>query len=99
MKKIVLLLVLIAVIMAGCDSNKEIKYANQQDNKHYYRENAKHAIFVIIDSCEYIVNREKYAFAYTESYYETYTHKGNCLFCKERREKEIKEIIELLKEK
>ena len=38
-----------------------------------------------IDSCEYVYN--VYGFA----------HKGNCRFCKERRQKELKELIEQLK--
>ena len=42
---------------------------------------------IIIDSCEYIKGAEKLA------------HKGNCKFCKERRQKEMKELVEQLKEK
>ena len=42
---------------------------------------------VVIDSCEYI-----------EGYY-TLAHKGNCRFCKERRQKELKELVEQLKDK
>ena len=42
-----------------------------------------------IDSCEYIqgYNRNRLA------------HKGNCRFCKERRQKELKELVIKLKEK
>ena len=42
---------------------------------------------IIIDSCEYIRGLDKLA------------HKGNCRFCKERRQKEMKELVEQLKEK
>ena len=42
---------------------------------------------IIIDSCEYIRGANKLA------------HKGNCKFCKERRQKEMKELVEQLKEK
>ena len=42
---------------------------------------------IIIDSCEYI--RGKYKLA----------HKGNCRFCAERRQKELKELVEQIKEK
>ena len=42
---------------------------------------------IIIDSCEYIRGMDKLA------------HKGNCCFCKERRQKELKELVEQLKEK
>lgn len=40
---------------------------------------------VVIDSCEYL--------------YKIYSlsHKGNCRFCKERRQKELKELVEQLK--
>ena len=42
---------------------------------------------IVIDSCEYI-----------RGYYRL-AHKGNCKFCKERRQKEMKELVEQLKEK
>ena len=44
---------------------------------------------IILDSCEYYSNTMTYDL----------THKGNCRFCKERRQKELKELIEQLKEK
>ena len=41
------------------------------------------------DSCEYLLRI---------SHYQGYlAHKGNCRFCKERRQKELKELIEQLK--
>ena len=40
-----------------------------------------------IDSCEYIRGSARLA------------HKGNCRFCKERKQKELKELVEQLKEK
>jgi hypothetical protein len=45
-----------------------------------------------VDSCEYI----GYA---KSSQYDFLAHKGNCRFCKERRQKELKELFEQLKEK
>ena len=39
-----------------------------------------------IDSCQYIVG------------YNVLAHKGNCRFCKERRQKELKEVVKQLKE-
>lgn len=42
---------------------------------------------IMVDSCEYIVRQSKLA------------HKGNCRFCKERRQKELEELVEQLKEK
>lgn len=46
---------------------------------------------VNIDSCEYLK-----CYTYGISTY-VYSHKGNCRFCKERRQKEFKELIEQLK--
>jgi hypothetical protein len=43
--------------------------------------------YLELDSCEYIMGLNQLA------------HKGNCRFCKERRQKELKELIEQLKEK
>lgn len=47
---------------------------------------------VILDSCEYI----QY---WTANYNMNIEHKGNCRFCKERRQKELEELITKLKEK
>ena len=46
---------------------------------------------VTIDSCEYVRCRTSYG-------YNVYSHKGNCRFCKERRQKELEELIIKLKE-
>ena len=48
---------------------------------------------VNIDSCEYI---KCYTYGINSH---VYSHKGNCRFCKERRQKEMKELVEQLKEK
>jgi len=42
---------------------------------------------VDIDSCQYVIG------------YNVLAHKGNCRFCKERRQKEMKELVKQLKEK
>ena len=44
----------------------------------------------VIDSCEYF-GKLKYGRTFL-------SHKGNCRFCKERRQKEMKELIKALKE-
>ena len=54
--------------------------------------NVDEANIVTIDSCEYISN-----YTYHGNY--VYSHKGNCHFCKERRQKELEELIIKLKEK
>ena len=45
----------------------------------------------IYDSCEYLIRMSGY-----KGYL---AHKGNCRFCKERRKKEVKELVEQLKTK
>lgn len=40
---------------------------------------------VEIDSCQYIIG------------YNVLAHKGNCRFCNERRQKELKELVEQIK--
>jgi len=45
----------------------------------------------IYDSCEYLIA--------AHGYKGFLAHKGNCRFCKERRQKELKELVEQLKEK
>jgi len=42
---------------------------------------------IVVDNCEYIRGNKKLA------------HKGNCRFCKERRQKELEELVIKLKEK
>jgi hypothetical protein len=46
---------------------------------------------VLIDSCEYI--------KYSNGTGAHYSHKGNCRFCKERRQKEQEELVIKLKKK
>ena len=43
---------------------------------------------VVIDSCEYLIKREKGGGGYQG--YGYFAHKGNCRFCKERKEREGK---------
>ena len=45
----------------------------------------------VYDSCEYILG--------TRGYKGFLAHKGNCRFCMERRQKELKEFVKQLKEK
>ena len=47
---------------------------------------------IIIDSCEYIETRIS---GYVSGSFPL--HKNNCRFCKERRQKELKELVEQLK--
>lgn len=78
MKKIIIL-VLTALMMVGCD------YQNPDGS--YDTSKSLTMETVVIDSCEYI------------KAYHRLAHKGNCRFCKERRQKELEELITKLKEK
>lgn len=44
---------------------------------------------VVVDSCEYL----------NDGSFSVVGHKGNCRFCKERRQKELEELVIKLKEK
>lgn len=56
---------------------------------HHTTSDGKQVVF--IDSCEYI--------KYSNGQGAHYSHKGNCRFCKERRQEELKELVEQLKGK
>lgn len=81
--KKVILLALTALMMVGCDI--EIREYEQKPKLVLEGHNQT----IIIDSCEYI----------SEETRGLVEHKGNCRFCKERRQKEMKELVEQLKEK
>lgn len=53
----------------------------------YRTSNSSNLRTVVIDSCEYVNGNNRLA------------HKGNCRFCKERRQKELEELATKLKEK
>lgn len=48
---------------------------------------------IVVDSCEYLYKEVPT----TGGPYAAMAHKGNCRFCKERRQKELKELVEQLK--
>lgn len=48
---------------------------------------------IVIDSCEYLYKEVPTS----GRPYAAMAHKGNCRFCKERRQKELKELVEQLK--
>ena len=84
MKKIILL-ALAALMMVGCMKTKENGEPILSD---YYNEHSPENPYLqVLDSCEYIC--WNYGIA----------HKGNCRFCKERRQKELEELVIKLKEK
>ena len=84
MKKIILL-ALTSLVMVGCIKTKE---NGEPILSNYYNEHSVDNPYLqVLDSYEYICWNGRMA------------HKGNCRFCKERRQKELEELIIKLKEK
>ena len=86
MKKI-LLLALTTLMMTGCEhkTDAEIEEAKRLNGFN----------IVVIDSCEYLEKSD--AIGYQG--YGYFAHKGNCRFCKERRQEELEKLVEQIKEK
>lgn len=83
--KKIILLALTAFAMVGCMKTKDNGEPILSD---YYREHSVDNPYLqVLDSCEYICWNGRMA------------HKGNCRFCKERRQKELEELVIKLKEK
>lgn len=82
----IILLILITLMVAGCESKTtaEIEEAKRLNGFNV----------IIVDSCEYLKSKEVDGYAG----FGFFAHKGNCRFCKERRQKELKELVEQLKE-
>ena len=81
--KKIILLALTALMMVGCEKNKV--------NPQVGHIRPRNAYITDIDSCEYVLQDSYHGLAIT--------HKGNCRFCKERRQKELEELVTKLKEK
>ena len=83
MKKIILL-ALTALVMVGCVS--------EQERDEFLKQHERFLDFqvVVVDSCEYV-----YRYSGSSG---MAAHKGNCRFCKERRQKELEELVSKLKE-
>ena len=82
-----ILLALTALMMAGCTYTKEETIKNMSPDGYILKE---------IDSCEYFM---VHISSYMDGGCYLPVHKNNCRFCKERRQKELKELIIKLKEK
>lgn len=96
MKKIIIV-PLTALMIAGCTPSYEEakKVVDKERNKQIQREVWHNFHVEIIDSCEYLKNTVPAAYGG----YGYFAHKGNCRFCKERRQKELEELVIKLKEK
>lgn len=86
MKKIILL-ALTVLMMVGCEYKSDVQTVEEARLNGFY--------IVISDSCEYL--RKDVSEGYQG--YGYFAHKGNCRFCKERRQKELEELVIKLKEK
>lgn len=86
MKKIILLL-LTALVMVGCYEAKDY-HDKQKDLVIDYNLST-----IEYQGCEYVVMQSPW------KQHGTMIHKGNCRFCKERRQKELEELVIKLKEK
>lgn len=83
MKKLILL-AFAAVIMVGCKKDRP----RQEDIQPEVEEIVVYQYRTMtIDSCEYLGIGAH-----------GFSHKGNCRFCEERRQKEMKKLIESLRE-
>ena len=89
MKKIILL-ALAALIMVGCDK-KDLKQITRHATESFKNDPIlRRGMIVNLDSCQYVVYDAYAGWAFV--------HHNNCRFCKERRQKELKEFIKQLKE-
>jgi hypothetical protein len=74
MKKIILL-VLAVLVVVGCEYRTDAVEEAERLNGFN---------IVTIDSCEYLIKYETYGY----SGFGYFAHKGNCRFCKERKQKD-----------
>jgi len=84
----IILLVLTALIMVGCDNKTDAKKIEEANRLNGFN-------IVVIDSCEYLIKTR--AMGYQGFGY--FAHKGNCRFCAERRKQELESLIEQIKGK
>lgn len=97
--KKIILLVLTTLTMVGCTPSYEEakKFTDKERNKQIQQEVWHNFHVEIIDSCEYLLRYTERASGnagYGQSFM---AHKGNCRFCKERRQKELEELMIKLK--
>lgn len=86
--KNIMLLVLTALMMVGCEYKSE---AEREETKRLSGFKT-----IVIDSCEYLKSDSSFAGNHGFGFF---AHKGNCRFCKERRQKELEKLITELKGK
>lgn len=91
MKKIILLLAVATLMMAGCEQ-QEAKSEQERVGYEYS--------VIVVDGCEYIEKTDAFMTGANMGTKAGYVaHKGNCRFCAERRKQEMELLIEQLKGK
>lgn len=88
--KKIILLALSTLVMAGCDENDLKKKVTHATESIKNRPLLTSGMIVTLDSCQYVVCNAYGGWAYI--------HHNNCRFCKERRQKELEELVIKLKE-
>lgn len=103
MKKL-LFLVLAIIILVGCDTRTEeqryqdyLKKKSEKEMTAIQQERWHGFKIKVVDSCEYIIRADRDGSGYRGYGFGFMAHKGNCKFCAERRQRELKEIVEQLK--
>ena len=85
--KNIMLLILTALIIVGCEGKSEEETEEAKCLSGFN--------IIVIDSCEYL----KMSIENVSQGYGYFSHKGNCRFCKERKQKELEKLITELKGK
>jgi len=85
--KLIIFIALTALMIVGCECKTTAETEEAERLKGFN--------IIVIDSCEYLKNSETYGY----QGYGYFAHKGNCRFCKERRQKELEELATKLKER
>lgn len=81
----IIIFVLTAFMMVACDYRTEAEIEEAK--------RLKGCNIIVIDSCEYLKNDRGSG----QQGFGHFAHKGNCRFCKERRQKELEWLINELK--
>lgn len=84
--KKLILLSLTVLMMVGCEGVQHKEDGSVVLDRYHKEHSIDNPYVDVIDSCEYICWNYRMA------------HKGNCRFCKERRQKELEELIIKLKD-
>jgi len=94
MKKIILL-ALTALMMVGCcDTQKEETECDKTFKERWHGFHVE-----VVDSCEYLLRYTERVSGHQGFGQSFMAHKGNCRFCKERRQKELENLLIKLKER